>query len=263
MILFIIQTEHSLRQPMFYFLTMLAFTDLSLSTATICKMLGIFWFNFREMLFSACLAEMFMIHLYTGLESGVLIVMAIDCYVAIHIPLRLTMILTNKVMAILGVVMTVISLTFCYPFLFLILPLSFCGARMVSHTYCEHMGVTRLSCTSTRANNLLGMVALSMGFTDLIVIGFSCVRILCTVFHLPSRNARVKALSTHGSHVCVVLSIYILALSPFLTHHFGHGIPGYTHIFLANIYMVFPPALNAVNYEVRTKQIYTHTHRYV
>ena len=99
------------------------------------------------------------------------------------------MILTNKVVPILGIVMTARSSIFVIPFVFLILLLSFCGARNTPHTYCEHVGVARLSRASIRANNLFGMVAFSVGFIDLIVIGFSYAKIVYTVFHLPSWDA--------------------------------------------------------------------------
>ena len=128
---------------MFYFLAMLAYTDLDLSTDTTPKMLGIFWCNLRDIVFGACITQMYTVHLCTGLESVVLPVMAIDCCIAICSPLRYSMILTNKVIAILGTVSTVRTLVFVTPFILLISRLPFCGLQIIPHTYCEHMGLAK------------------------------------------------------------------------------------------------------------------------
>ncbi|XP_004642173.1 olfactory receptor 52H1 [Octodon degus] len=255
-LLYLIVVEHSLHTPMFFFLSMLATTDLVLSTTCVPKTLSIFWFGPQKISFPGCLIQLFFLHYSFVLDSAILLAMAFDRYVAICSPLRYSMILTSKTIVKMGVGISFRSFCVFVPCVFLVNRLPFCKTHVIAHTYCEHIGVARLACADISINIWYGFcVPIMTVIVDVILIAVSYTLILCAVFHLPSRDARQKALGTCGSHVCVILMFYIPAFFSILAHRFGHNVPRTFHIMFANLYVIIPPALNPVVYGVKTKQI--------
>ncbi|XP_006062092.1 olfactory receptor 51F2-like [Bubalus bubalis] len=256
MVLFAIVTQPSLHEPMYYFLSMLSTTDLGLSVSTLFTMLGIFWFNAREISFNACLSQMFFIKFFTVMESSVLLAMAFDRFVAISDPLRYAIILTDSRITQIGVAIVIRGTITLTPMVALLTRLSYCHSRMLHHSYCFHPDVMKLSCTDTRLNNAVGLTAMiSTVGVDSILIPFSYVLIIKTILSIASPEERKKAFSTCISHIGAVAIFYIPLISLSFVHRFGKRAPAFVHTVIANTYLLLPPVMNPIIYSVKTKQI--------
>ncbi|KAM6158441.1 olfactory receptor 52A5-like [Rhynchocyon petersi] len=257
LLLIIIKSERSLHEPMYIFLAMLGATDIALSTSIVPKMLGIFCFHLPEIYFDVCLFQMWLIHTFQGIESGVLLAMALDRYVAICHPLRHASIFTRQAVTHIGIGMTLRSAILMIPSLLLIkCRLKVYRTKLISHTYCEHMAVVKLATEDIFINKSYGLLcAFIVGGFDFILITLSYIHIFMTVFNLPQKEARLKAINTCIPHMCVFFQFYLLAFFSFFTHRAGSHIPSYIHITLSILYPLVPPLLNPFVYGVKTKQI--------
>ncbi|XP_014695050.3 olfactory receptor 52A5-like [Equus asinus] len=257
LLLVIIKSEQSLHEPMYLFLAMLGTIDIALSTCILPKMLGIFWFHVPDIYFDVCLLQMWLVHTFQCIESGILLAMALDCCVAICDPLRHATTFTHQLLTQIGVGVTLRAALLSAPCLILIkCRLKYYRTTVVSHSYCEHMAIVKLAAADVRINKIYGLfVAFSILGLDIVFIILSYIRIFITVFNLPLKEARLKAFNTCIAHICVFLEFYLLGFFSFFTHRFGFHIPPCLHVLLSNLYLLVPLLLNPVVYGVKTKQI--------
>ncbi|XP_049507182.1 olfactory receptor 51G2-like [Panthera uncia] len=257
-ILVVIKVERSLHTPMYFFLSMLAASDLGICATTLPTLLKLFWFNVREIDFDACLIQMFFIHVFSLMESGILLTMAFDRYVAISNPLRYTTVLTDSTIAKIGVGLLLRAVAVIFPGPFLIKRLRFCKANVLSHSYCLHPDIIKLSCSDHRINSIYGLIIILITFgVDSVLILLSYLKILITVLGIASREEQFKALNTCVSHICAVLLVYVPMLGVSIIHRFGKHVPSMVHITMGYIYLLIPPVLTPVVYCVKTREIRT------
>lgn len=255
-ILSVIWIESSLHQPMYYFLSILALIDLGMSLSTLPTMLSVLWFNAQKIQASACYAQLFFIHTFTFLESSVLLAMAFDRFVAICCPLHYTTILTNSVIGKIGLACLLRSMGVVLPTPLLLRRYHYCHVNDLSHPFCLHQDILKLSCSDARVNSLYGLcVVIATLGVDSVFILLSYVLILNAVLRIASREERQKALNTCVSHICVVLIFFVPVIGVSMAHRFGKYLSPIVHILMADIYLLLPPVLNPIVYSVRTKQI--------
>ncbi|XP_010601624.2 olfactory receptor 51D1 [Fukomys damarensis] len=254
-IVLIIRVERRLHEPMYLFLAMLSTTDLVLSSVTMPKMASLFLMGIQKIEFNACLAQMFLIHALSAMESAVLLAMAFDRFVAICHPLHHASVLTGPVVAKIGLAALTRGFVFFFPLPFILKRLSYCRTRTVTHSFCLHQDIMKLSCTDTTVNVVYGLfIILSVMGVDSLFIGFSYILILRAVLELSSRGAALKAFNTCISHLCAVLVFYVPLIGLSVVHRLG-GPTSLLHVVMANVYLLLPPVVNPIVYGAKTKEI--------
>ncbi|XP_007089470.1 olfactory receptor 51A7-like [Panthera tigris] len=253
--LFVIRTESSLHEPMYYFLSMLALSDLGLSFSSLPSMLRIFLFNAMEISADACIAQEFFIHGFTGMESSMLLIMSFDCFPTIFNPLRYNSILTSSRILHRGLIFDIKSILLVLPLPFTLNRLRYCNKHLLSHSYCLHQDVMKLACSDNRVNFYYGLfVALCM-MSDSVFIAVSYGFNLKTVLGIASHGEQVKALNTCVSHICAVLIFFVPIITLATIHHFAKHKSPLAMILIADAFLVVPSLMNPIVYCVKSWQI--------
>ncbi|XP_028656854.1 olfactory receptor 52K1-like [Erpetoichthys calabaricus] len=255
-IIYIIQTGKGFSSPMYLLICAIAFVDLGIPITFVPKMLLNFLFDWNDISLTGCLVQMFFIHFISSFESTILMVMALDRYVAICMPLRYNDYINSSTLLKLSVAAVIRSVIFVSLIVIFVGTLSFCWTNIIKHCYCEHMAVVGLACGDTTKNSIVGLVGIfSIIGVDLICIFCSYIKIFTVVLKSSSVSSRQKAIHTCTTHLIVILTTFLSALVSFIAYRIKDSISINTHNIISVLYQLLPCCFNPVIYGVRTKEI--------
>ncbi|XP_049636579.1 olfactory receptor 56B1 [Suncus etruscus] len=255
LILITIFQDPVLQQPMYYFLGILSVVDMGLATTIMPKILAIFWFNAKVISLPECFAQIYAIHCFVGMESGIFLCMAFDRYVAICHPLRYPSIVTSDLILKATLFMVLRNGLFVIPVPVLAAQRNYCNKNEIDHCLCSNLGVTSLACDDRRPNSICQLVLAWLGMgSDLSLILLSYSLILRSVLKLNSAEAASKALSTCSSHLILILFFYTVVVVVSITH-LRETKATLIPVLLNVLHNVIPPSLNPMVYALRTKEL--------
>ncbi|XP_006870263.1 PREDICTED: olfactory receptor 688-like [Chrysochloris asiatica] len=255
LIMITIQRESALHQPMYQFLSVLAIVDIGLATTIMPKILAIFWFDAKSISLPQCFAQIYAIHYFLSMESGIFLCMAVDRYVAICYPLQYPSIVTQAFVIKSIAFMVLRNGLLTIPVPVLASQRHYCSRNEIEHCLCSNLGVTSLACDDIAVNRFYQLaLAWIIGGSDMCLVFASYALIFRSVLRLNSAEATSKALSTCSSHLILIVFFYTVIVVVSVTHLAGRKVP-LIPVLLNVLYNVIPPALNPMVYALRTQEL--------
>ncbi|KAF6333803.1 olfactory receptor family 51 subfamily S member 1 [Rhinolophus ferrumequinum] len=254
-ILWVLALEPTLHRPMYFFLSLLSVSDVGLATALMPTLLGLALADAHAVPASACLLQMFFVHVFSIMESSVLLTMALDRTLAICRPLHYPALLTNDVISKISLAIVFRSLGLHLPLPFLLAHMPYCHPQVLTHSYCLHPDMTRLACPGAWGAVYSLFVVLSAMVLDPLVIFFSYGLIGRVLRGLGSSENRWKAGQTCAAHLSAVLFFYVPMILLALIDHLKVPIPQPAHTLLSYVHFLLPPLINPILYSVKMKEI--------
>ncbi|XP_056210405.1 uncharacterized protein LOC130156156 [Falco biarmicus] len=254
MIILLINTDPQLHTPMYFFLTHLSFVDFCLSSTVVPKALETFLLGRSHISFLGCLAQVYFFVALMICECFLLGVMAYDRYMAVCKPLLYTTAMSR--VRCYGMMVLVYTMGLLSSLVHTILAgrLSFCRARSINHFFCELPTLLQLSCSDTRANQILQVFNAGLnavGSSLMILVSYTYI--LHAALQIPLVRRRLKAFSTCTSHLVAITVFYVPAVLAYVQPHQASR---WDQAKLASVcYTTLTPTLNPFIYSLRNKEV--------
>uniref|UniRef100_A0A8C5ZR07 Olfactory receptor n=1 Tax=Marmota marmota marmota TaxID=9994 RepID=A0A8C5ZR07_MARMA len=250
----IININPKFHTPMYFFLSHLSFVDFCYSSIVTPKLLENLVLADKSIFYSSCMLQYFLSCTAVVTESFLLAVMAYDRFVAICNPLLYTVVMSQRLCALLvagsyiwGMFGPLVLL--CYA-----LRLSFSGFNVINHFFCEYTALIAVSSSDIRVPHLLlfGFATFNEVSTLLIILT-SYVFIFVTVLKIRSASGRRKAFSTCASHLTAITIFHGTILSLYCVPNSKNS--RQTVKVASVFYTVVNPMLNPLIYSLRNKDV--------
>nr|XP_046244557.1 olfactory receptor 52N4-like [Scatophagus argus] len=252
-VLLLIITEKSLHQPMYILFCNLSVNDVIGNTVLLPQLMAHIVSTERFITYSQCVVQAFYSHTFGSASHMILIIMAIDRYVAICHPLKYSSVMTTKTVIGLSAGAWGLSVLLVSVLIGLTVRLSRCRS-VILNAYCDNASLFKLSCEDVSINNIYGLFFTVLLFScsmGSIAVTYFRIALICWI--KKNRELNNKALQTCASHLVLYL---IMLWSGFLTIIL-HRFPDYPDLrkIAYILFHVVPANLNPVIYGMQTKSL--------
>ncbi|XP_051495639.1 olfactory receptor 10A4-like [Apus apus] len=254
LIIMITMVDATFCSPMYFFLKNLSFLEIGYTTSTIPKMLVNFLTKRKGISFLGCATQMYMFTLFGITECCLLAAMAYDRYVAICHPLHYTTMMSWNKCFLLAVLSWLTGFLVALGQTTFIFTLPYCGPNKINHFFCDLPPLLKLACVDTYNNEItIYIVAVLFIMAPFLLIVVSYVKILHTIFQMPSAGDKRKTFSTCSSHLVVVTLFYGSGIVTYLRPKTPYS--SSRNKLLSLFYTLMSPTMNPLIYSLRNKEV--------
>ncbi|XP_075389615.1 olfactory receptor 13A1-like [Tenrec ecaudatus] len=254
LIITVVGCSASLHSPMYFFLSNLATMDIICTSTILPKVLAGLATQENTISYSGCMVQLFFLVWSGSSELLLLAVMAFDRYVAICHPLHYGTIMSPQVCVAMAVSVWGICALNSLINTSLTARLTFCGPRVITHFFCEIPPLLLLSCSPTRVNSIMTVVADAFyGFINFLLTLASYGRIVVSILHIRSTEGKRRAFSTCSSHLIVVCVYYTAVFYAYISPASSYS-PERSKV-AGVLYTALSPTLNPLIYTLRNAEV--------
>ncbi|XP_043844693.1 olfactory receptor 2D2-like [Dromiciops gliroides] len=252
LLIYLVITDSLLHTPMYVFLCNLSVADLWASTTIVPQAIVHMLTRKNIISFMGCAAQIFFSIISGGTQCSLLAVMSYDRYLAICDPMHYSLIMTGKVCTQLaltcwvsGIVISLVDtiFTICLPYQ---------GDNRIDHFFCDAPILLTLASGDINEAEIaiffMGVVILLVPVA-LILISYGSIIVI--IIRMKTTSGRLKAFSTCGSHLIVVILFYGTLILAYMTPQSSREQIKVVAIF----YGVINPMLNPIIYSLRNKDV--------